>query len=182
MAAEDALKQRLAWLEEERRKDHSLILALQERLVSLEGDYRAVTEQIKTLESDLASTRASLGRMEQLEGGLARVEQEAAQRLEDAEQRWSNRLRDSEASQRQDIEALRERLSETYKKLDVLPQIERALAARERNLRKFAMPRRRWKPAWKAWSTPKKTAAARCTCCRNPKTGTRSGWWMCRAR
>jgi len=134
MAKDDALKQRMTWLEEERRKDHSLILALQERLVALEGDYRAVTGQVKTLESELVNTRAALGRIDQLEGALARIEQEAAQRVEDLEQRISVRLRDSEVSQRQDVEVLRERLAEMHKKLEALPAVKRAVEQRAKEI------------------------------------------------
>jgi len=134
MTTEDALKQRLSWLEEERRKDHSLILALQERLVSLEGDYRAVSDQIKTLEGDVASTRAALGRFDQLEGAIARIEQEAAQRVDDLEQRVFARLRDSEASQRQDVEVLRERLAEMHKKIEALLPVTRAVEQRAKEI------------------------------------------------
>ena len=128
MAAEDALQQRVKWLEEERRKDHSLLLALQERLVALEGDYRGVTEQIKGLSAGLARVSASLGRMDALEGALARVEQESAERDEVLEDRMVTRLRESESTFREDMEALRRYVSEAHRKLEGITALERQLA------------------------------------------------------
>ncbi len=127
MAKDDALKQRLAFLEEERRKDHGLILALQERLVALEGDYRAASTQLKELQSDIAKVNASLGRIDQVEAAIARVEQSAARNLEEAEQRLQQLVRESERTQHEDLEALRHRLGEIRKRLEDLAAAERTL-------------------------------------------------------
>ncbi len=132
--ADDALKQRLAWLEEERRKDHSLLLSLQERLVALEGDYRAVTEQIKELGAGLAQINAVLGRFDQLEGRIAKVEREATQRVEDLEKRLEKRHRESEAAYREDLENLREYIAQAHTRLEVLPSLEQGLVQREQEI------------------------------------------------
>ncbi len=134
MAEEDALQQRLKWLEEERRKDHSLLLALQERLVALEGDYRAAHEQIKTLSSDVARVSAALGRMDALEGALARVEEESAGRDEDVETRLTARLHESEGAFREEVEALRRYVGEAHKKLEGMATLERQIAQHVKEL------------------------------------------------
>ncbi len=135
--ADDALKQRLAWLEEERRKDHSLLLSLQERLVALEGDYRAVTEQMKDLGASLAQLNAALSRFDQLEGRIAKVEQETAQQIETLEKRLEKRRRESEASYREDLENLREYIAQAHKRLEALPGLEQTLAQREQEIQEL---------------------------------------------
>jgi len=137
MAKEDALQQRLQWLEEERRKDHSLLVALQERLVSLEGDYRAANEQLKGLSSDVAQVSAALGQFEKLEGALARIEQESARRDDDLAARFQKQLREAEETYQTQVEALRDRVRETYQKLEQIPPLERALVQRQAEIQEL---------------------------------------------
>ncbi len=137
MAAEDALQQRLQWLEEERRKDHSLLLALQERLISLEGDYRAVNEQLKGVSSELAQVSAALGQFEKLEGAIARIEQESARRDEELTTRLQKQLREAEENHRAEVENLRERVREVYKKLEQISPLQRALAQRQTEIQEL---------------------------------------------
>ena len=72
MELEQLLK-RLEWLDEEHRKDKTMIVTLEERLLALEGKYAGVPPQIQELSSEITRLATAMGRMDGFETTLAQM-------------------------------------------------------------------------------------------------------------
>jgi chromosome segregation ATPase len=61
----EQVKQKLDWLDNERRQDKTEISSLENRLVTLEGDLPTITTQMKELSGEITRLNSLLGRMDQ---------------------------------------------------------------------------------------------------------------------
>ncbi len=130
MASEDALKTRLDWLESEHRKTASILQKLQEQVLSLEGDYRAASEQLKALSAEVSEVKAALTNLDRLEERISKVEAASAARVDEVERSLRKSLSDTQSALHDEIEALREPILKLSRKVDVLPSLEQALERR----------------------------------------------------
>ena len=78
MEIEQIVKQ-VDWLDDERRKDKTVLKSLEDRLSSLEGNLPPLVQQIKDLSGDLTRYSAIFSRMDQYDESLLqqRIEFEA---------------------------------------------------------------------------------------------------------
>ncbi len=130
MASDDALKTRLDWLEGEHRKTASILQKLQEQVLSLEGDYRAATEQLKALSAEVSEVKAALTNLDRLEERISKVEAASAARVDEVERSLRKSLSDTQSALHNEIEALREPILKLSRKVDVIPSLEQALERR----------------------------------------------------
>jgi len=123
----DQIVKRLEWLDDERRKDKSTISALEEHIVSLEGNIPALSQQIQELSGEVARTTAMLARFDQIEGTLAQVRVEFGRSVESIEKTRVDHEREVEKTRRGEVEALNRSIADVRKGLEPIPDIKKNL-------------------------------------------------------
>ena len=129
METEQMLK-KLDWLDDERRKDKSLIVTLEDRIKNLEENLQTTRQQIKDLGSELARLKPIQTRIEQDEEALLKYKIEVKQQFDDLEKETRRREEEAEKVRRVEIKSLDVGLTEVRKEISVLGDIRRSLQAR----------------------------------------------------
>ena len=131
----ETLAQKIEWLDQERRKDRTTVVALQERFAALEGELRAVRAEVKGLADEVARLNALLAKLDGLEARLAEHERKAAAERENLHKQFTARLAEDAAAWKAETHRLQERLGliqrESVKKETVeqaVSKLEEALA------------------------------------------------------
>ncbi len=125
----DQITQRLEWLDEQRRQDRALISDLQNRLANYEGRQNVLEGRIKALEAALSDLKSVTSRINQFDQALDKHRNDTLQMLKERDQRHLRRERESENRWQTQVDDLNRRLRELGSRLDVLPDIQAALAA-----------------------------------------------------
>ncbi len=126
----EQLAQRLEWLDDERRKDKTLIATLQERIADLEESVSPLNQKIKTLEGDLARITSTLTRFEQIETAMGQLRVDLTRMVQDQEKQRQDRDRDVEKIRLADLESLNRTIGEVRKGLEPLPELKKSIQAR----------------------------------------------------
>ena len=122
--------QRLKWLDEERRKDRTLIASLQEQ-VQLQAQQVAQREaQTQELQTSLAGVRATLNRVTEFEEMISQFKAELVYQMAEREERRRREQAESERLRRIEYEALTEHIHRLARDLQVLPRYDEELHAR----------------------------------------------------
>ncbi len=103
----EALAQQVEWLDQERRKDRTAVVALQERFTALEGELRAMREEMKQLSDEITRLNTLLAKSDRLESRLAEHEAQAAAAREALAERFAARLDQAVAPFSEELESLR---------------------------------------------------------------------------
>jgi len=123
----DQIVKRLEWLDDERRKDKNTISALEERIVHLEGNLPALSQQIKELSGEVARTTAMLARFDQVEGTLAQMRVDFSRSLDSIEKTRLDHDREVEKTHRGEVEAMNKSIADVRKGLEPIPDIKKNL-------------------------------------------------------
>lgn len=123
----DQIVKRLEWLDDERRKDKSTISAMEERIISLEGNIPALSQQIKELSGEVARTSAMLARFDQVEGTLGQIRVDFSRSVDSIEKTRMDHDREVEKTRRGEIEALNKSIADVRKGLEPIPDIKKNL-------------------------------------------------------
>jgi DNA repair exonuclease SbcCD ATPase subunit len=129
MEQEQIIK-RLEWLDEERRKDKLTIATLEERLVSLEGGFPAIYQQLRELSGEITRLTQTLGRMDQFDATLAQVRVDFNRSMESIEKLRADHERETDKVRRIELEGLNKAIQEVRKGLDPIPELKKGLQAR----------------------------------------------------
>ena len=129
MEIEQIVKQ-VDWLDDERRKDKTVLKSLEDRLSSLEGNLPPLVGQIKELSGDLTRYSAIFSRMDQYDESLLQQRIESKQNLEEIVGDLRKRIDDTEKVRRVEIRAVDTSLVELRKELEPIPELKRALKSR----------------------------------------------------
>lgn len=129
MEIEQIIK-RVEWLDDARRKDQAAVAALENRLLSIEGNFPPIAQQIKELSSEVTRVSAVLGRLDHMDQALLQQRMETKQILEDIERQTKKREEESEKLRRLEIRALDASILELKKELTPIPELKRALQSR----------------------------------------------------
>ncbi len=127
---QDMLLKRLEWLDEEHRKDRTLIATLEKRVEAVEGGVPAVMQQIKDLSSELTRFVATLGRIDQVESSIVQVRVDLTRNLEAIEKLRAEHEREAEKVHRIEIEGLTKAIAEVRKGLDPIGEIKKGVQSR----------------------------------------------------
>ena len=73
---------RLEWLDDERRKDKTLIAALQQQVSDLEAQLPKQQKMLKEVSSDVAHISGTLARLDQMQEGISNLRVEFTRSLE----------------------------------------------------------------------------------------------------
>lgn len=129
MEIEQIIK-RVEWLDDARRKDQAAVAALENRLLSIEGNFPPIAQQIKEINSEVTRVSAVLGRLDHMDQALLQQRMETKQILEDIERQTKKREEESEKLRRLEIRALDASILELKKELIPIPELKRALQSR----------------------------------------------------
>ena len=129
MELEQIIKQ-VDWLDDERRKDKSVLSALEERLISLEGNLPTVTKQIKDLNGEATRLGAMLSRMDHFDENLLQFRVESKHVMEELEKAVKQRDEELEKIRRIEQRALESSIVDVRKELAPLSEIKRGIQAR----------------------------------------------------
>lgn len=127
---QDQISKRVEWLDEERRKDKTILVRVDERITGLEAQLPAYSRQIKELESELARIAGLLNRMDQFDEAVLQVRIEAKKALEELEKELRQRSDEMEKVRRLEMRALENTLADLRKELAPIAEIKRSLQTR----------------------------------------------------
>ncbi len=126
----DTLEQKLAWLEDQRRKDADQLRSLTARLEALEGMGAGHTRQLQETSAELARLAALAVRIGKADEALAKHRQEVAHQLGLAEERRSDREKQLEQTRRSEREETARSLEAMRQELLKLNAVEEWLLGR----------------------------------------------------
>ncbi len=125
------LEQMIRWLDEERKRDKTLILALQERVEQQLHTIEDQSVEIERLQQDIAALRIDLRRTDDYPALVEKTHRDLNSNLEELKALVRREHLEGEQLRRSEIEIVNEQLSELDKKLRPLLRHEELLKARE---------------------------------------------------
>jgi chromosome segregation ATPase len=126
----DQLQKRIAWVEEDRRKEKDAIALLENKVVLLEGSLSASAQQSKSLSSEITRLSAIITRMDQYDQALAKTRLESKQAVDELDKAIKMRIDESEKVQRVQIKSLDGTYADLQKQLEVIPKLDKNIQAR----------------------------------------------------
>jgi chromosome segregation ATPase len=121
---------RLEWLDDERRKDKTLIAALEQKVEDLEGQLPKQQKQVKELSTDVAHVSGMMGQFDHLEEGITNLRTELTRVIESNEKLRVDKERDLEQSRRGEVDALKKSIAELRKSVVPIPGLDTKIEAR----------------------------------------------------
>lgn len=132
----DQVLKKIEWLDEERRKDKTLLAALQDRLQASEGGLELANQQIKSLNAEVARLNTMLGRMDQYDESILQLRIETKRRDDEIEKSFRKSIEEAEKVRRVELRALESDIVDLRKGLEPIPELRRGLQTRvEQELR-----------------------------------------------
>lgn len=132
----DTLEQKLAWLEDQRRKDADQLRSLMARLEAIEGTGTTHGRQLQEISAELARLSALAVRIGKVDEALSKHRQEVAHQLGLAEERRSDREKQLEQTRRTEREETARALEAFRQELLKLNAVEEwVLGRRDEELR-----------------------------------------------
>ena len=126
----EQIKQRLDWLDEERRKDKTTIAALEERLATLEGGNSSLSKQYTELTSEVARLSAITARMDQMDTTIAQLRVDFARMMEGIEKKRAERDRELEKNRQEDQDSYSKSFADFRKGFDSLGELKKTMQLR----------------------------------------------------
>jgi chromosome segregation ATPase len=121
---------RLEWLDDERRKDKTLIAALQQQVSDLEAQLPKQQKMLKEVSSDVAHISGTLARLDQMQEGISNLRVEFTRSLENIEKLRAEKDRDQEQTRRSDLETLNKSIAELRKGMESVSELKMSMQAR----------------------------------------------------
>ncbi len=119
----EQLEKRIKWLDDERRKDKTIISELENRLLNLEEKLNAVDTKTREYDSDLTRLRTSVTRVDDFETDLGVFRMDRKKELKDQEKLTKSWIADAKKdlrAQLRGLETQQKKLLEEIKKIKVL--------------------------------------------------------------
>ena len=119
----EQLEKRIKWLDDERRKDKTIISELENRLLKLEEKLNAVNKKTQEYDSDLTRLRTSVTRVDDFEADLGVSRLDRKKDLKDQEKMTKSWIADAKKdlrAQLRGLETQQKKLIEENKKIKIL--------------------------------------------------------------
>ncbi|HET7010279.1 MAG TPA: hypothetical protein VFI11_05845 [Anaerolineales bacterium] len=126
----NSLEKKLAWMDEQRRKDAEAIRRLTERVEASEESASKLSRQIQDLSTELARLAALATRIHKLDETLTKHRTEVARQTEASEARRSERDRQLEQVRRKDHDDHSKAIAEIRHRTEALDELRRIVDAR----------------------------------------------------
>jgi hypothetical protein len=121
---------RLDWLDEERRKDKTLIATLEERLNRAEAQVPPVEQQVKEIDSEVTRVASQLSRFDTVDAAIAQIRVDYSRAIEAIEKQRADHEREAEKVRRADLESLVKSIADVRKGLEPIPELRVKIQAR----------------------------------------------------
>jgi len=119
----EQLEKRIKWLDDERRKDKSIIAELENQLLKLEEKLNAVDTRTREYDSDLTRLRTSVSRVDDFEADLGTLRVDRKKELKDQEKltkSWITEAKKDLRAQLRGVETQQKKTLEDIKKIKIL--------------------------------------------------------------
>lgn len=123
----DQAVKRVQWIEEERRKDKDTIAMMENRIVTLEGSFRAITQQNKDISGEVTRLAAVITRMDQYDANLLQLRVETRHLTEELDKDIKKREDEAEKVRRVEVKAIDNNVVEVRKELEAIPKLEKGI-------------------------------------------------------
>lgn len=127
----EQLAKRLEWLDDERRKDKTVIATLEERIRILESTIPSTGQQMKDLSGEITRVATNLARLDQFDSAIGQVRVDYSRSVETIEKARADHERETEKLRRVELEGVNKAIAEVRKGLDPIPEMRRMLQARQ---------------------------------------------------
>ncbi|MCE1255116.1 MAG: hypothetical protein LWX83_16400 [Anaerolineae bacterium] len=126
----DQISAQLEWLNEERRKDKTVIMSLEEKIKGLESTVRGFSSQYNELSGEMTRLTMLLSRIEQVENSLSQARVEFGRSVEALEKQRTDYAREMDRVRRADLESLNKSIGELQKSVEGITDIKKTLQVR----------------------------------------------------
>lgn len=126
----EQLEKRMEWLDNERRKDKTIIATLEERLAMMENGLPTLTQQFKEISGELTRVSAMLSRFDLIESAVSQVRVDLTRSIETVDRTHQDREREIEKARMADQESLRGAVSEVRRGLEPIPDLRKGIQTR----------------------------------------------------
>jgi hypothetical protein len=129
MEIEEILK-RIEWLDDERRKDKTIIASLEDRILSYDGNMISLLQKVNDFSGDVTRLGVMLSRIDELESTIGKNKVEFGRTLEGYEKQRAEKEREMDKDRRVDLEGISKSIAEIKKGLEVIPEIKKTMQIR----------------------------------------------------
>jgi chromosome segregation ATPase len=134
------ISQRLAFLDEQRRKDREAIATIQERVEAQIGIIEAQRRQIQELEGLLASTRAELVKFTQIERSIEQLRQELSLLIEGNEEKRDKVFQDFQRLRQVEQDTVTRQIAELRAELKPIPRYDEEIQSLRAEVNRYNAP------------------------------------------
>lgn len=127
----EQLEKRIEWLDEERRKDKSIIADLEKRLVELDGKFDSLKKKEQELDSDLTRLRTAVIKVDDFETDLGSFRVERKKELKDQEKLYKSWVSDAKKNLQTQIRGLETEHKKLLDDFKRVKDLEKDMQARE---------------------------------------------------
>lgn len=138
MLEPEQIIKRIDWIDEEQRKDKSMLLAIEERLTHLDDRVSPLNKQIKELDSELTRLVALLGRIDDVDEALLNIRVEGKRMVEALEKELKQRQDEAERIRRVEMRALENSIGDVRKELAPIAELRRTFQAQNEELSRLS--------------------------------------------
>lgn len=121
---------RIEWLDDERRKDKSLISSLEDRLLKYEGSIAPLMQEVKAVANDVSRIQAVITRFDQIDTAISQIRVDFPRSIEAIEKQRLEKEREIEKVRLADQESVSQSISNVRKGLEPIPELKKDIAAR----------------------------------------------------
>ena len=133
----DQLAKTTDWLDKERQKDQKRITELTERINALASENNALTQRLKSMESDLTKALTLAGRVGMVDNLVSQARVDVSKQIESLELRRAESERELERLRQVEREGLNRSLADMKKSLDTLSRLDQDNIARKEEERRM---------------------------------------------
>jgi chromosome segregation ATPase len=126
----EQLEKRFEYLDGERRKDHTALSSLQDRLIGIEGTLNRLLQEMKETGSELSRLKTGMGRFDQVDGEFSKMRLEFARMLEANEKQRHAHEIEMDKVRRNELDSFGKSIAELKKSADMIGEIKKGLQER----------------------------------------------------
>ncbi|HDN04710.1 MAG TPA: hypothetical protein ENF27_02080 [Chloroflexi bacterium] len=126
----EQLEKRIKWLDDERRKDKSIISDLENRLFNLEEKLNAVEKKTREYDSDLTRLRNSVSRVDDFEADLGVLRMDRKKELKDQEKLTKSWIADAKKDLRAQLRGLETQQKKLLEDIKKIKDLEKDMSTR----------------------------------------------------
>jgi chromosome segregation ATPase len=120
---------RMDWLDEEHRKEKTVLSQIVERLAGFESSFNVINQQTKELTKDLSSISSTSARIDQFDDAVKNYRNELIQRIEKSEKQFTKTQNDLDKRHRLEFDGINQSL-EVLQKASDTTELKRKLELR----------------------------------------------------